>query len=320
MFQQMPRVIAIITVVVALGLVACGTRERPTPEPVPTPTAVNDMPLDQIITLGDIDPEEPAKKIKRFQPLANYLAEQLKQFDVKEGRVVIARDIEEMAHFLEEGAVDVYFDSSFPTLAVQELSGSEVILRRWKQETPDYRSLYITRLDHGISGVEDFVGKVVAFEEPHSTSGFVLPAGTLIQRGFTLSEVDGPNAPVASSEIGYFFSWDEENTIEMILRGVVAGGGISNQDYDKLPTEIKQQIVTFDHSITVPRQLVSVRSGLDMELVSKPRELLVGLDQIKEGQQILENMKTTKKIDSVPPDSEVALRELKVLMKLASPE
>ena len=43
------------------------------------------------ITLGDIDPNEPAKKIKRLLPLADYLAENLASEGITAGRVVIAR-------------------------------------------------------------------------------------------------------------------------------------------------------------------------------------------------------------------------------------
>ena len=65
----------------------------------------------------------------------------------------------------------------------------------------------------------------------------------------------------------------------MVLRGQAAGGGISNQDYDELPAEVKQQVIAFDRTITVPRQLVSVRPGLDSDLVSNIRDLLIGLEQ-----------------------------------------
>ena len=57
------------------------------------------------------------------------------------------------------------------------------------------------------------MGKVVVFEELYSTSGFILPAGTLIKKGFKLREVSGPDEDVSPNEIGYFFSRDEENTI-----------------------------------------------------------------------------------------------------------
>ncbi len=295
--------------------VGCGA-PSPTATPSPTPTA----PIEesQIITVGDIELDEPTKKIKRFQPLADYLAEHLKEFGIKEGRVVIARDISEMARFLKDGTVDIYSDSPFPTLAVQELSGSKVILRRWKGNTPTYWSTYVALRDSGIAGVDDFVGKIVAFEEPNSTSGFALPAATLIQRGFSLRQVDESTSQVSHNEIGYIFSGDEENTFELLLQGRVAGGGISNQDYEKLPQELKERLITFDRTITVPRQLVSVRPGLDSKLVNKVSELLVDLENTEEGQKLLEHLKKTKKFDPALPGTDTALQELFGLIKSVS--
>ena len=183
---------------------------------------------DRIIVIGDIDAYEPLKKVKRFKPLADYWAENLSEFGIGRGDVVIAKDIPEMAHYLDQGEIDFFFDSGFPTLAVRRLSGSQVILRRWKGGSSDYWGTYLVRRDSGIDSPEGLVGKVVAFEELYSTSGFILPAGTLIKKGFKLREVSGPDEDVSPNEIGYFFSRDEENTIELVLDGQVAAGGIAN--------------------------------------------------------------------------------------------
>lgn len=269
------------------------------------------------IVLGDIDADEPAKKIRGFQPLADYLGENLGDYGIKEGRVVIARDVAEMGRLLQEGRVDVYMDSPFPALAVQELSGSEFILRRWKSGVPEYWSTFVALRDNGITGVEDFVGKTLAFEEVNSTSGFLMPVGTLIQRGFKLKEVRGPAANAGPGVIGYRFSRDEENTFELVLTGQVAGGGISIDDYKELPGEMQDRLTTFDRTITVPRQIVSVRPGLEPGLAGKVRELLIGLDQTEEGRQILEGIKKSK-FDALPPESGQALEELKELIRLAS--
>ena len=272
----------------------------------------------EILTLGDIDPKDAAKKIRRFKPLADYLARHLGEFGIREGRVVIARDIDEMARLLADGQVDFYFNSSFPALTVQALSGTNVILRRWKQGDPTYWSTYIALRDNGISGVDDFVGKVIAFKEPHSTSGFILPAGTLIQRGFTLTEVSRPDAEVAPQEVGYIFAVDEQNTMELLIRGEIAGAGVSNQDYDQLPPELKQQIVAFDQTIAVPRQLVSARPDIGPALADKVQRLLIDLDQTDEGLQILENLKKTAKFDPLPADSHSSLRLLQDLIRLVA--
>ena len=185
----------------------------------PVPAVLPEAEPSQIITIGDIDPEEPAKKIKRFAPLADYLAKGLGELGIRDGRVVIARDIEEMARFLSDGTVDIYMDSPFPSLAVQEISGSEFILRRWKGGAPTYWSTFVARKGSGVSRVQDLLGKVLAFEKPESTSGYLLPAATLMGRGLALREVTGPGAVVAPDEIGYIFSGDEKNTFELVRQG-----------------------------------------------------------------------------------------------------
>ena len=70
---------------------------------------------------------------------------------------------------------------------------------------------------------------------------------------------------------------------------------------------MKEKLVTFDRTITVPRQLVSVRPGLDLALVTKIRELLIALNRTQEGRQLLEGLRKTKKFDELPPQSESAL-------------
>ena len=250
-------------------------------------------------------------------PLAEYLAERLKEFGIGDGRVVIARDIQQMADLVRSGAVDIYFDSPFPSLEVSELAGSEVILRRWKGGDAEYWSTYVALAGNGIASVDDLLGKVMAFEEPHSTSGFVLPAGTLLQRGIALTEVTRPDAPVAANEVGYLFSNDGTNTVDMVLREV-AGGGVSNQDYEEVPPELKGRIVAFDRTISVPRQLVSVRPGLDPKLVARIRALLTELDQTELGGQILDGLKKTRKFDALPADSRSALTTLSKLVDLVA--
>ena len=301
-----------LTVLVAMG---CNTDADPSPA---TPEPVQPAGPAQTITLGDIDATDPVKKIKRFTPLANYLADNLKEFGILTGNVVISRDIEEAGRYLKDGTLDIYLDSAYPTLVVQELSGSQIIARRWKQGHSSYWSTYITLRDSGIDSLDDFMGKVLAFEQPDSTSGFMLPAGMLIQQGFTLKEVASPGATVEADEIGYYFSGDEENTVALVIAGIVAGGGFSNIDYEELPEELMNKIAFIGQTISVPRQLVSVRPGLDPGLVNKVIELLTTLDQTEEGMLILKNLKNTKKFDLLPPGSVAKLQDIKALIELVT--
>jgi phosphonate transport system substrate-binding protein len=290
------------------------------PTSTPTVTSAPSLPRDQIIVLGDIDAYEPLKKVKRFGPLARYLAENLTEFGVRKGEVIIARDVPDMGLYLKEGKIDFFFDSSFPTLAVRRLADSQIILRRWKGGASDYWATYLVRRDSGIDRVEGLAGKVVAFEEPYSTSGFILPAGTLIENGFHLRQVNSPDEAVGPNEIGYVFSLDEENTIEMVLDGRVAAGGVANLDYNELPAELMNQLEIFGQTITVPRQLVSARPGLEPALVDKVEALLIGLEQTDRGRKILEDLQGTSRFDRISEESQVALGELEELMQLVAKE
>ena len=318
MAKKFASFIAVVSALILL--LACQTQATEVPSSVAAPTSEAAPSSGLTIVLGDIEPNEPGKILRRFEHLSNYLAAQLNEFGATEGRVVVARDIEEMARFIKEGRVDLYFDSAFPFLAVQELADSELILRGWKGGSPEYWSTYVALRGNGVESLEDLAGGIVAFEEPFSTSGFILPAGTLIQLGFDLAEVDGPGSAVADDVIGYFFSRDEENTIELILSGQVTGGGISDQDYEALPTEIPEQLVTLGRTIAVPRQLVSIRSDLDPELASELRDILIGLEQTPEGVQILTRLKKTTRFDALPLTSAVSLAQLERLIKLVSGE
>src|SRR2546430_2445519 len=73
------------------------------------------------ITLGSIS-LEPAAEVKKFWPLARYLAQQLRPEGVDQGHVVVADSIPQMAAWLREGTVDLYVDSTFPAMAVRRLS------------------------------------------------------------------------------------------------------------------------------------------------------------------------------------------------------
>ena len=123
-----------LPLVVILGFGCGATTPTPAPADSPAPSFADSM----VITLGDIDPTDPVKKINRFQPLADYMADGLADAGITKGEVIIAADTEEMSRLLQSGRVDLYFDSPFPALRVQQISGSRIVLRRWKEGNASY--------------------------------------------------------------------------------------------------------------------------------------------------------------------------------------
>ena len=63
-----------------------------------------------------------------------------------------------------------------------------------------------------------------------------------------------------------------------------------------------------------------MRDGLDDDLVTGVVEILAGLNQTDEGRLLLDGLKKTMMFDTLPPQSETSLSELRRLMRLVSGE
>jgi phosphonate transport system substrate-binding protein len=272
-FSGDSRLIATLAIVwVLLG--SCGSDEAvpgESPREVPGP--------EKVLTLGDIEVDEPGKRIRRLRPLADFLAAELAPLGISRVDVILARDIQQLADLMSRGEVDVYLDSPFPTVRVQARSNSRVILRRWVGTDSEYHTVYITRSDSGIGSLEDLVGRVVGFQDRTSTSAFFLPALELVERGFALESVGSAEKAVAAERIGIFFTGDEENTASLLRLGGLDAGVLSHQDYGALPADLRKMLPIIDRTPTAPRALVSVRGDLDTEMEAAVREVLLNIDE-----------------------------------------
>ena len=117
--------------------------------------------------------------------------------DVK-AKVVVAPNVVSLAKMLEQREVDFYLESPYPTYIINNVHGAgKLLLRRWKSGMSEYRSLIFTKKDGPLSRLQDLRGKIIAFEDPESTSGYFLPKFFLQRNGFKLVEKRAPTRPLA---------------------------------------------------------------------------------------------------------------------------
>jgi phosphonate transport system substrate-binding protein len=186
----------------SLILLLAGCNTASPPSPTPEPTAAPSPEADAgVIVLGDIG-DNPAEKIERFQPLADYLAAHLADYGISVGEVRIAPDFDTMISWIEAGEVDLYFDSLFPIMMISNETGAQPILRRWKGGDAAYHSVIFTRADGELASIEDLTGQIIGFEEAFSTSGYMLPTAHLLEAGIPMVEVDSPEAEVPGGQRG----------------------------------------------------------------------------------------------------------------------
>jgi phosphonate transport system substrate-binding protein len=258
--------------------------------------------------------DKPTEETAKFHPLAEHLARRSGEFGIDRGKVVVVRSVPELAELMKAGGADLMVDSPYPTLAVSQLSGSKVLLRRWKAGKSSYRSLVLVRADSPVASAKDLRGKVIAFEDSHSTSGYFLPAATLQRSGLTLRELPDARARVKADEIGYVFSDNYANSLAWLLHGRTDAAGVGEHDYERfLKRETAQMRIVLE-TPNVPRNLVSVRGDLAAALVARIRDSLVELEHTPEGKLLLQALDRTTRFDALPADAEQALDSMRRLL------
>ncbi|NER26287.1 MAG: phosphate/phosphite/phosphonate ABC transporter substrate-binding protein [Symploca sp. SIO1C4] len=294
------------------ALVSCSPTEsslqlEPTIEPALTSEAKG------VITLGEVS-NKPTKKIKRFGPMADYLAANLSQFGIGVGEVKIAPDLNTITTWLESGEVDIYFDSPYPAMIVSDKSGAEPILRRWKYGQAEYFGVFLAMKKQGITSLSELQGKMIAFEKPISTSGYFLPLVLLRENGLNPVEKSSPDQPVAADEVGYIFSDDDENTIQWVISGRVAAGAADISTFRSIPESSRESITVLAETEKVSRHLVLLREGIEPEKAEAIKNLLLGMDKTPEGKEVLQKFEKTAKFEELP--KEVELERMGKLYKL----
>ena len=129
-------------------------------------------------------------------------------------------------------------ESPHPTYMINDVyAAGKLLLRRWKGGMADYHSAIFTRKDGDVSRLEDLKGKMIAFEDAESTSGYFLPKVFLNKRGFKLSQKSQADAKVAENEIGYIFAQTQGRLMDLVLTKKVAAGAFSNYHHLALESD-----------------------------------------------------------------------------------
>ncbi|ACK70404.1 ABC-type phosphate/phosphonate transport system periplasmic component-like protein [Gloeothece citriformis PCC 7424] len=284
-----------------MGLLGCSQNSSSPPNKgySPTPSTATGK-----IVIADIN-KNASKKIQEFQPMADYLASHLTQFGIGTGEVKVAQDFETIANWLKTGEVDLYFDSPYPAMRISQMSGAKPILRRWKSRQGTYSGVIFIMANSKINSVKDLQGKMIAFEEPVSTSGYVLPLNILLKAGLKTVEKSSTEQLVLSDEVGYVFSNDDENTIQWVISGRVDAGAADDRAFNSIPAQSRQEMKILAQTDKVARQIVLVKPGMNPEKQAAIKSILINMDKTEAGKQVLETFEKTTKFDEYPVEADL---------------
>ena len=254
----------------------------------------------KVLVFGRVH-DDPVRSIKDRQEFVDYLAAKLAPLGITAGKILVIEKIHLLAQALKEGKVDLFHDSLVPTLVLSKRAGAVPILRQWKYGEAEYEGIIVVKKNSGIKTLADLKGKVIALDEPHSTSASVLPRMLLEEKKLKTVELKSPGT-VKRDAVGYIYGTDG-NATNVLVTGRADAAATINREIERLKPEIRDSLQIIGRTMSVPRQLMAVRKGLDPKIVNAVKEILIGMEKDPTGQGVMTRQQNTTKFDDIPPGS-----------------
>jgi ABC-type phosphate/phosphonate transport system substrate-binding protein len=263
------------------------------------------------IRLGLISENNPSAVQDHFREFVRLVARRLSAPSENDAKVLIAPTIFDMAKLLEQQRVDFYMESPYPTYLINYVHGvGKTLLRRWKGGQAEYQGLIIAKREAGIKQLSDLRGKSIVFEDPGSTSGYLLPKVFLSRKGFKLVEKRDYDPFASPDEIVYFFARSQRRLLEWLLSGEAAAVAMSDEDYASLDKNDKAKIAVLDQTEKLARHLVSVRSDFPPLWMNSLEKVLLSMHEDGDGRRVLYRIDQTTKFDRIPGGEEALRKKL----------
>lgn len=125
------------------------------------------------LVMGLIPAENNEEMIKTFEPMRAYLEKKLN----KKVKLFTATDYAGVVEAMRKKRVDIAWFGPLSYYLAEMEAGAEAFAVgiREGSDSPTYKSLFVAPCDSGIKSIADLKGKSVAFVNPASTSGGLMP-------------------------------------------------------------------------------------------------------------------------------------------------
>lgn len=242
----------------------------------PTPLQAATANDSHVLVLGRIS-DDPKAHYEQLKPLLDYVVPRMANVGIREGRILMARDAQQMNSYLRRGRVDWVTETAGTGMLLQQGSAARPLLLTERDGVSQYHTIFFARRDSGISSLADLRGRSVAFQNPLSTSAYYVPAAEILGAGLPLEILLSPMDRPAPGSVGYVFARSELNIATWVHKRLVDAGVMSNLDWrnpQRLPPAFRRDLVVIAESADYPRALEMVRSNLDPKVEARLRIVL----------------------------------------------
>ena len=268
---------------------------------------------DSVLVLGRIS-DNPKQHYQQLKPLLDYVVPRMRDVGISEGRILMARDAQQMNSYLRRGLVDWVTETAGNATRLQQRAQAHPLLLTERGGVSRYRSLFFVRKDSDIHTLADLDGHTIAFERNASTSAYLVPAMTLLDAGLHPEIVLSPRDRPSRDSVGYVFAGTESNLSAWVHKRVVDAGVISNLDWDDpatVPEAFKRDFRIIHETAEYPRAVELVRSGMEPRVETRLREVLLHAVDDPEGRAAMKQFFRTSRFLPMDEASTQALQRIR---------
>ncbi|MBI5515873.1 MAG: phosphonate ABC transporter, permease protein PhnE [Deltaproteobacteria bacterium] len=236
----------------------------------------------------------PAENAQTLQRSADALAGLLSARIQLPVRAVVTLDYTTLVEAMRNGHVHFAWLTPSPLVLAERLVGVEVLLTQVRRGSPTYFSALVVREDSRFHTVEDLRGRSIAWVDPTSTSGFVIPRYLLLERGLDPSRFFTRQV----------FAGGHDTAVIAVQRGQVDAAAVWADPPDERtgawtrylrahPTPRLRPIL---YSPPVPSDAIAVTRAFRREhplLVRSVSAALVSIGESEEGRGVLRELNAT---------------------------
>lgn len=264
---------------------------------------------DGVLVLGRIT-DDPQRHYEQLRPLLDYVVPRMREVGIREGRILMARDPQQMQSYLRRGRVDWVTETASMATLLEDRAGARPLLVTERDGVHLYRSVIFVRADSGIEGVDGLEGRSIAFQNLSSTSGYFVPAAELIRKGVPLEILLSPMDRPSLDALGYVFARTEMNIATWVHKRVVDAGAFSDLDWAQLgrvPGGLRDDLRVIHQSDPMPRAVEVVRQDLPPAVAERLREVLLAAAADPEARPALDAFFGTQRFVAIDAETARAL-------------
>jgi len=234
---------------------------------------------DEEIKIGLVPEINLFEQMKRYEHLKSYLTKKT-GLKIRFSIVKNYGDIVDLFYGLElDGA---FFGSLTALIANTKLEIEPVVRPVYAHSRSTCRGYILVRKDSGIEDIKDFKGKIIAFVDKASTTGYIFPVAYLKDHGVKSAEEFFSR---------YFYTGSHDAAIKSVLDKEADITGVKDRVYQTLADKdprVVNELTVIAKSIEFPTNALWLSRHLDKEVRDKIKRAFLDMTNDVKGKEVLQ--------------------------------